>query len=310
MSELILHHYPGSPFSEKIRLVLGSKGLAWRSVRIPAVMPKPDVVALTGGYRKTPVLQIGNHVYCDTSLIARVLERRAPDPTLYPNAEAEIVAEWADSALFLTAVVLTRRPSRLDMVMQLLEPDELARFRDDRIEMWKDAKSKLPNYATARARFPAFAARIQALVERTDFAGGERPSIADFSLYHPLWFLGMLSPEYLEPHAAIRRWMERIERVGHGTPEAMTSSEALSVCATAAKRDADAASPEPEPSGIQPGSRVRVCADDYGCDPVEGQLVASGTNEIALRREDERAGEVIVHFPRIGFEIAPADAKS
>jgi glutathione S-transferase len=309
MSELILHQYPGSPFSEKIRLILGSKGLAWRAVRIPAVMPKPDVIALTGGYRKTPILQIGNHVYCDTSLIARVLEHRTPDPTLYSNPEAEILAEWADTSLFLTAAVLARRPSKLDVVMQLMEPDELAKFRDDRVAMWQGARRPLPSYATARSRFPASAARVRALVDRSDFVCGEHPSIADFSIYHCLWFLRMLCPEYLEPHAAIRRWMERVERIGHGTSEAMTSAEALSVCASAPKRHPDVLQPEPDPSGILPGSRIRVVADDYGCDPVEGELVASGTNQIALRRVDDRAGEVIVHFPRIGFEISTVDAK-
>jgi hypothetical protein len=168
----------------------------------------------------------------------------------------------------------------------------------------------MPSYATARSRFPAYAARIQALFERADFAGGERPSIADFSLYHPLWFMRMLSPEYLEPHAGIRRWMERVERIGHGTSEAMSSTDALAACAAAEKRAPDVASPEPDPNGIQPGTRIRVRADDYGFDPVEGELVACGTNEIALRRTDDRAGEVIVHFPRVGFEITPADAKS
>ncbi len=54
MSELILHHYANSPFSEKVRLVLGLKGLSWRSVTVPVMMPKPDVLALTGGYRRTP----------------------------------------------------------------------------------------------------------------------------------------------------------------------------------------------------------------------------------------------------------------
>jgi glutathione S-transferase len=84
MSELILHQYAISPFAEKVRLILGFKRLAWRSVLIPPVMPKPDVIALTGGYRKTPVLQIGADIYCDTALIARVLEMRQPTPTLYP----------------------------------------------------------------------------------------------------------------------------------------------------------------------------------------------------------------------------------
>ena len=70
MADLILHHYPTSPFAEKVRLVLGYKNLAWKSVVIPQIMPKPDLQALTGGYRKTPVLQIGADIYCDTALIA------------------------------------------------------------------------------------------------------------------------------------------------------------------------------------------------------------------------------------------------
>ena len=72
MNELILHHYPTSPFAEKIRLVLGYKQLSWKSVIIPMMMPKPDVVSLTGGYRRTPILQIGADVYCDSALICDV----------------------------------------------------------------------------------------------------------------------------------------------------------------------------------------------------------------------------------------------
>ena len=87
MPDLILHHYPASPFSEKIRLILGYKGLRWKSVVIPMIMPKPDVIALTGGYRKTPILQIGADIYCDTALIARVLERLAPAPSLFPQGD-------------------------------------------------------------------------------------------------------------------------------------------------------------------------------------------------------------------------------
>ena len=63
MNDLILHNYASSPFSEKIRLVLGSKKLPWKSVHIPPIMPKPEVVALTGGYRRTPVLQVGADIY-------------------------------------------------------------------------------------------------------------------------------------------------------------------------------------------------------------------------------------------------------
>ena len=110
MSELIFHHYAMSPFAEKVRLVFGYKNLAWKSVIIPMIMPKPDVIALTGGYRKTPILQIGADVYCDTALICRVLDRLHPEPPLYPAAAegaANILAQWADSALFWSAIPYT-----------------------------------------------------------------------------------------------------------------------------------------------------------------------------------------------------------
>jgi hypothetical protein len=83
MSELVLHHYGTSPFSEKVRLVLGMKRLSWRSVTVPRMLPKPDVVALTGGYRRTPFMQIGADIYCDSLLMCRVIDRLAPEPPLY-----------------------------------------------------------------------------------------------------------------------------------------------------------------------------------------------------------------------------------
>ena len=100
MADIILHHYPTSPFSEKIRLILGYKKLTWKSVIIPRIMPKPDVLALSGGYRKTPFMQIGSDIYCDSALICDVLEHLQPTPTLYPEGQkgvARIIAQWADS---------------------------------------------------------------------------------------------------------------------------------------------------------------------------------------------------------------------
>ena len=74
MTDIILHHYLMSTFSEKVRLALGLKGLSYREVITPPVMPKPDLLPLTGGYRRAPVLQVGADVYCDTQLILRTLE--------------------------------------------------------------------------------------------------------------------------------------------------------------------------------------------------------------------------------------------
>src|SRR4051794_28171567 len=105
MTDIILHHYETSPNSEKVRLGLGLKGLAWRSVEIPVIMPKPDLTALTGGYRKTPVLQIGADIYCDSQLIMRELERRHPIPSFYPagHGAADALAWWAEKTTFSPA---------------------------------------------------------------------------------------------------------------------------------------------------------------------------------------------------------------
>ena len=152
MSELILHHYPMSPFAEKVRLMLGYKQLPWRSVVIPPVMPKPDVVALTGGYRKTPILQVGADVYCDTALIARVLEARQPQPTLYPASAplAVSLAQWADGMLFGAAVSWAMQPAGVAAIMGTQPPEVLKAFAADRAAM--RANAPRPTLADATAQ--------------------------------------------------------------------------------------------------------------------------------------------------------------
>ena len=151
MNDLILHHYATSPFSEKVRLVLGLKKMTWRSVTVPVMLPKPDVIALTGGYRRTPFMQIGADVYCDSALMCRVIDRLAPNPPLYPAASAgqsEIVAQWADTTLFWTAVPYTMQPAGAPHIFGDAPVEYLKAFRDDRAAM--TAGMRRPTFADAR----------------------------------------------------------------------------------------------------------------------------------------------------------------
>ena len=61
-----------------------------------------------------------------------------------------------------------------------------------------------------------------------------------------------------------------------------------------------------ETDGIALGEQVNVMPVDYALDPVKGELVTCGATEIAVRRTDPRAGTVVVHFPRFGFQLARA----
>lgn len=284
--------------------MLAFKGLAWKAVRAPAVMPKPDIIALTGGYRKIPILQIENHVYCDTSLMARVLERLHPAPTLFPSPMAEAVAEWADTQLFEVAVPVAMRPTKFDEVLRLLTPDELAKMGEDRAAMREGARRKPIPVATAKAHLAVYLARLEEALRSHPYLLGSTPCIADFSAYHSAWFLEKIAPEPLGPFANVRAWMVRIAAMPSGTVTPMTSDEALGVCRESPS-DFRSEVPFEDAGGFTEGQRVVVRAADYGRDPVEGELVMATANEVAIRREDPRAGVVFVHFPRVGYDITP-----
>jgi len=308
MSELVLHHYPMSPFAEKARLMLGFKQLPWRSVLIPPVMPKPDVVALTGGYRKTPILQIGADVYCDTALIARVLEARQPSPTLYPASAplAVPLAQWADSALFVVAVGWAMQPAGVAAIMGGLPPEVLKAFAADRAAMRANAPRPALTDATAQLKLHLAVIAAQ-LRQGGPWLFGAVPSIADFSVGHCLWFIRQAKPvaQLLDDYPPIGPWLDRLSAIGHATSSEMSSAEALAVAAGAATH----APVTVEPGlGFEPGQAVTVAATDYGTDPVAGSLVGLSGHEVVLQRSDDRAGTVQVHFPRIGFQIRAVSA--
>lgn len=308
MHELILHHYPTSPFAEKARLLLGFKQLSWRSVMIPPVMPKPDLTALTGGYRKTPVLQVGADIYCDTALIARRLEAEKNTPPLFPEGQGfnvSTLAQWADSVLFQHAVSLVFAPESMAVRFAKVPPEFAKAFAADRAALFSGGTASRLPLEQARHQWPVLMGRLQQQLQQGggDFLFGE-PSIADFAVAHPLWFLRAtpVSAPLVDDYPDVAAWLARVLGFGHGALSEMSSEQAI-----ATARDAQpAALPDEafsEPNGFSAGQRVAIAAIDYGVDPVEGELVFAGREELILRREDERAGVVHVHFPRLGFRI-------
>ncbi|MEO8753996.1 MAG: glutathione S-transferase family protein [Casimicrobiaceae bacterium] len=306
MLDLILHHYPTSPFSEKIRLILGYKELRWKSVVIPVIMPKPDVIALTGGYRKTPILQIGSDVYCDTALIADVLEELQPTPTLYPQdtgSAARVLAQWADSTLFWTMIPYTMQPAGLQSLFANVPGESLQAFAADR-RTFRAGAARMP-LEEATSALILYLDRLEGMLrDEPSWLVGDTATLADFSVYHSLWFIRRVSAvaSPLERYPRLREWAERVKAIGHGRSEELSSSDAVAI-AQRGEHAATANLPVQDFHGIALGERVAIAASDYGMDPVEGTLVISAANEIAVRRTDPRAGEVIVHFPRIGFQL-------
>ena len=305
MPDLILHHYPMSPFSEKIRLVLGYKKLAWKSVIIPRMMPKPDVVALTGGYRRTPVLQIGADIYCDTALICDVLEHRQPSPSLYPqgsNGAVRIVAQWADSILFWAAMGYSFSPPGAAFIFQGDPPEVAKAFGEDRVKMRSGASRMHPGDATSA--YKSYLRRIASMVDNQPYVMGQQPSLADFSCYHPLWFTRRIPPlaGIFDATPSVSAWMGRMAAFGQGS---MEQSDALAAIAVAAQSRPAGVEKDvfQDDHGIALGSRVTVTAESFGLEPTEGELIAATRTRYSLRRSDARAGTVHVHFPRVGYQL-------
>jgi glutathione S-transferase len=306
LPELILHHYDLSPFSEKARLAFGHKNLAWRSVEIPIWPPRPDLMPLTAGYRRAPVLQVGADVYCDTLLILSEIDRRHPEPTLYPDDQrglSAIVSWWADTTMFMSGATLTTSIIGDDV------PDD---FIKDRIAFMKHDFSKAASLRDLPLNRQRMRAAIDILADvlkdGRKFLLGRNLSAADLSAYHPLWFIrknGGAEAEALLPFKPLVEWMERVGEAGYGRREPMSAEEALAI-ARAAEPEPQAAGVAPDdPSGLKAGDAVLVRTEEAG-DPIRGTLVAANPREIVIRSENERTGAAHVHFPRFGYCVVAA----
>ena len=306
---LILHHYPSSPFAEKVRLMLGYKNIPWKSVVIPMVSPKPDLVALTGGYRKTPVLQIGADIYCDTALIADVLEHIEPFPALYPEPSkgmARTLAQWADSTLFWTSMAYNMQPKGVAQLFENAPAEAALAFAEDRKAMRVGVQRQSPQ--DAAAAYKSYLRRLSDMLDDLPFVLGDKPCITDFAMYHPLWFTRTRTSvvsDILSATPAVLDWMDRMAAIGQGRMEKFSAADAIAVAAASAPAALHDDIFQDE-HGIALGSRVTISADNFGLEPSQGELVAATRLHYTLRRTDERAATVHVHFPRIGYSLKAA----
>ena len=308
MSPIILHHYGLSPFSEKIRLALGIKGLAWRSVDIPPAPPRPLLTPLTGGYRRTPVLQIGADIFCDTNIILPALDRLYPAPALYPapfGALSQALSFNWERTIWIPVIGV------LAHFIGDLPPD----FVKDRkegylyVDISKDAME--PEFELNAQRVRAQLAWLKAaLADGRKFLFGDAPSALDLAYYHPISLIRKNSPpaevDSLLGLAPIMPWYERITGIGHGASSELGAEAALGIAKDSAPAPVSHVVDGADPSGLRKGSAVTVTPDDNAKVPVTGTLVAADAREIVIHRDDPQAGDLHLHFPRAGFEMRAA----
>jgi len=268
-------------------------------------MPRPDLMPMTGGYRRTPVMQIGADIYCDSQCILRELERRFPQPSLLPDKDAGLawaMAMWTDRSLFQNTVTLVFG-SLADKVPQ--------EFIADR-EKLRGAKFDV---AAMTAAIPQMRDQLRAHLQWIELQlgdgraclGGDKAGLFDVNAYMNVWYVRQNMPNadaLLAEFGDIRAWETRMRAIGHGRRSEMSTAAALVIAKDAVPQTAEQADPH-DPNGRKPGDRVEVMPDDYGKIKVSGEIVALSPQHIAIRRHDPLAGEVVVHFPRAGFLVQP-----
>jgi glutathione S-transferase len=305
MSDIILHHYDASPFTQKVLRMFGLKGLPWRSVLMPMLPPKPDLMALTGGYRGTPVMQIGADVYIDSQRIAMELERRYPQPSLFPDGGsglALMLVKWSD-AFFR---------SMLTLAVEQTATHWPAAFLADRKFLFHDFdwEGALAGSSHARSQFRAHAHLLERqLADGRMFMGGAAAGLADIQAHVFIAAarstIPQLCAELLAGFAAVRRWDERMSGIGEGHRREWTAADALTIARNARAVTTPLIDPS-DPLRLAAGTLVQVSPDDTRRGFVCGELVVLQADELALSRTDAACGEVVVHFPRLGYRVEPA----
>jgi glutathione S-transferase len=307
-SEIILHNYPQSPVAEKVRVALGIKGLTWRNVEIPRLPPKPMLTPLTGGYRRTPVMQIGADIYCDTQCIIRELERRHSKPSFMPTPDAGLMwclSRWTDGAMFDLTVKIVLGSAGDDLPQDFAEDRGRLYLGENWAEELKAANAQLPHLVSQiRAPFTWLNGQLS---DGRKFLLGAEPAAIDAQVYYAVWFLrGRWSdgPTLLSEFPNLVRWEDNVRALGHGTASDMRPEEAIARAA-ALQPSADVGVAPNDPQGLETGMQVVISPDvDGGEQPVAGRVRSASAETIVVDRTEDGIGNICVHFPRAGYRIA------
>ena len=307
MTEFIIHHYPQSPVSEKIRLAMGLKKLAWRSVEQNRLPDRPELSAMTGGYRRLPVLQIGADLYCDSQCIFRELERRVPNPSFFPNGEKGLpfaFSRWTDSAMFDLAMRVSFAP-QADKLPPALVADRTRLYLGPSGDLKKEAADLPHTLAQLRAQLGWLEERLSS---GKSYLFGDQAGMGDILAWFIVWFLRGRSEQgdaLLSEFALLLAWEQRMKAIGYGQPSAIPIADAL----LAAKRAApvtEEANDARDPQRLRSGMTVSIVPlGDTGETPIAGMLRAVSRDDIAIALHHPICGDVVVHFPRVGYRVTP-----
>lgn len=225
---MLLHHFPSSTCSQKVRLALAEKNLQWESRLVDlhrGAQFDPAYLALNPA-GVVPTLDTGAHVLRESSIINEYLEDVAPQPRLMPaephlRAQARLWLRRLDDEVHPACGILTfastavHRRARLEQQGETISsflakvPDPARRKRQEEVLR---AGTASPAAGDALEVFARLLADMDAVLGTKDWLVGDECTLADLG-YSPyllrLRNLGLDSR--LGTPASVDRWFRRMQ---------------------------------------------------------------------------------------------------
>ncbi|OCH88277.1 hypothetical protein OBBRIDRAFT_889230 [Obba rivulosa] len=323
---VVLYQYDASPISTKVKNILALKGIPHKRVNVATMPPRPELLMLGVSYRLIPVLAIGNDVYCDSSLIAPVLERRFPPSegygTIFPkrkgggNSDPGIIKAYST---FYVEKVISSLVSK-SIPFHKFGPA----FVKDRsewlgIKIDPDPKKLEEHYPYSRS---ALASHLLLLEEqladgREWLMDTETPSLADLSahlVFNWVRFFKALRDVYKEHgYPRTTSWLTRLseylderQKTGKAAFENISGPEGADIVWSSPYEDLEFIGFDDLESGrlhVKRGEIVSIIPDDNGKVPTVGKLVALNREEAVIEVTGSSGSLAYCHFPRIAFTI-------
>ena len=294
----VLYHYPMSPYSEKLRLTMGLRGMAWSSIQVSPQPPRGALDVVLGGYRRIPVLQWGAHFYCDTRLAFEALHADGPSAA-HLDADDEALRDWAECEIFFAVFSVVSRTKVLGFLAGQMGVLGVVRFMRDRTQMMRNATLDVLTAERARKAVVEFIAHLGVRLSASPYLSGTAPGYLDLCCYHPLWMACQIDPRVASAWPpVVSQWMKRMDALGHGEISPATWDRALQ---DIAENQSVVAGVVVEP--YQVGERVGVAPSDYARDETVGELVSLNKDRIVMSRTQDSGHVIHLHFPRKGFEL-------
>jgi glutathione S-transferase len=191
-----LYHFPLSPFSRKVRLVLAEKKIDVELVEERYWEERPDFQRINPA-GKVPVLRTDNLTLCESNAICEYLDQTVPVPLLIPEsaearAEVRRLVYWFDDKFY--------REVTLNLLGERLQKKVTGGGYPD---------SKLVKLGSAKIKFHLD--YMHYLLDRRRWLAGDRLTLADFSAAAQISCLDYISDVDWNRSALVKDWYAKIK---------------------------------------------------------------------------------------------------